>query len=85
MKELHSQGSLATTNEMYALGLGPDFRARSYSARIINGVRYHTNDLDSLHRTQNGGLVIEWEHDNQMIGFYGILEDILVVDYAYGY
>ena len=47
MKELRSQGSSTTSDEVYALALGPDFRSQSYNACIVNGVRYHTKGLDS--------------------------------------
>ena len=81
MKQLRHDGSNEATDQLYALALGPDFRARSYSACIVNGVRFHTRDRDSRRKSQNSGVVVEGEHDDKLINFYGVLKEVLVLDY----
>ena len=81
MKQLRHERSNEASDQLYALALGPDFRARSYSVCIVNGVRFHTQDRDSRRKSQNSGLVVEVELDDQLISIYGVLKEVLVLDY----
>ena len=40
--KLKYEGSTLVDEDLYSLACGPDPRMRSYTAYIINGVRYHT-------------------------------------------
>ena len=66
------------------LGLGPDIRIAKYSGIIINGIRFHTVERDKYRRTQNSGIVVKGEHNSEEIDFYGILTDIIELEYCYG-
>ena len=58
------------TDELYALTCSPGFRMRTYSACIVNGVRFHTKDREAHCQIQNSGLVVEGEHDGEIIDFF---------------
>ena len=55
----------------------------SYNACIVNGVRYHTKNRDDKRVTQNYDIWIEDKHDGQSCDFYGLLVDILQLNYMY--
>lgn len=83
MISLRHKRSIAATNELYALACGPDLRVRSYSGCDVNGVRYHTFDRDNRLTTQNNGIVVVGEHDYKEIEFYGVLVDVLELQYLF--
>ena len=83
MISLRHERSVAATNELYALACGPDLRVRSYSGCGVNGVRYHTFGRDNRLTTQNNGIVVVGEHDNKEIEFYGVLVDVLELQYLF--
>ena len=78
---MYSQGSEEATDCLYSLACGPDTRVRRYSSCIVNGVRFHTSERDSRRRTQNCSLSVEGMHKGKEIDFYGILVDIIELQY----
>lgn len=72
------------TEALYALASGPHICAKKYTGCIINGVRFHTKARDSRLRTQNSGIVVEGNHKDEFIDFYGVLIDIIELDYIKG-
>ncbi|XP_050211545.1 uncharacterized protein LOC126661725 [Mercurialis annua] len=81
---LCATGLVAATDHIYALGLGPDIRIARYSGIIVNGVRFHTVERDNFHRTQNNGVSVIGEHKSKEIEFYGVLTDIIDLQYVNG-
>ncbi|XP_055961007.1 uncharacterized protein LOC126672505 [Mercurialis annua] len=73
-----------STDHIYALGLGPDIRIARYSGIIVNGVRFHTVERDNFRRTQNNGVSVTGEHKSKEIEFYGVLTDIIDLQYVNG-
>ncbi|XP_060673911.1 uncharacterized protein LOC107404290 [Ziziphus jujuba] len=69
------------TDELYSLACGPDYGIRSYSGCVVNGVRYRTKVHDDRRVTQNCGIWVVGDHDGESCDFYGVIEDILVLDY----
>nr|XP_048326795.1 uncharacterized protein LOC107433057 [Ziziphus jujuba var. spinosa] len=69
------------TDELYSLACGPDYGIRSYSGCVVNGVRYRTKVRDDRRVTQNCGIWVVGDHDGESCDFYGVIEDILVLDY----
>ena len=65
------------SEDMFALSLGPDNRARSYSGCCVNGLRFHTLDRSSAHITSSCGVSVPGEHDTGSITFYGLLSEVL--------
>ncbi|KAL3358884.1 hypothetical protein AABB24_015793 [Solanum stoloniferum] len=70
--------------KLYPLAMGPDVRGRRYPGCIINGVRYHIQSRDELRKSQNSGIVVEGYHENEVIDFYGIIVDIIELEYIEG-
>ncbi|XP_055961004.1 uncharacterized protein LOC130014745 [Mercurialis annua] len=77
-------GLITTTDHLYVLGLGPDIRVTRYSGIIANGVRFHTTERDSFRRTQNSGVSVKGEHNLKEIDFFGVLTDIIDLQYIHG-
>ena len=70
-----------STNELKSLAHGI-MSVSSYSACIVNGVRFVVYSRDIQRTTQNSGLGSLGEDD---FYFYGQLDDILLLDYIYDY
>ncbi|KAL3849461.1 hypothetical protein ACJIZ3_011343 [Penstemon smallii] len=69
--ELHVEG--LASEELLSLANGLDTRVKLYNGCNVNGFRFHTKDL-----------VVEGEHHKRIIDFYGVLKDIIEVDYLRG-
>ncbi|CAL1407368.1 unnamed protein product [Linum trigynum] len=67
---------------MYALACGPHIGVKKYAGCIVNGVRFHTKDRNAHTRTQTCGVMVEGYHVNKLIDFYGVIDEILVVEYV---
>ncbi|KAI3711783.1 hypothetical protein L1987_70329 [Smallanthus sonchifolius] len=76
-----SSSSTPDKNELRALAHGPLY-ASSYTACIVNGVRFVVQNRDSRRTTQNSGVVTIGEDDTP---FYGQLEEIIELNYIDGY
>ncbi|KAG8379629.1 hypothetical protein BUALT_Bualt07G0108800 [Buddleja alternifolia] len=70
------------TDEIYALACGPHRIVKKYPGCIVNGVRFYTKERDSHRTTQNSGVMVEGYHDNHAIKFYGIVNEIIELDYV---
>jgi Domain of unknown function (DUF4216) len=55
---------------------------RSYTACIINGVRYHTLAREEHRKTQNSTIKTAGTHNGDTIDFYGKITDIIELTYA---
>ncbi|XP_058202291.1 uncharacterized protein LOC131316843 [Rhododendron vialii] len=73
-------GFLGSTNKLYVLRLGPDRRITRYKGIVVNGVRFQTKERDGCRRTQNSGIFVKGEETE----FYGILVDIIELQYCHG-
>ena len=69
MTSFRHGSSVAAFSELYALACGLDPRVTSYSGCDVNGVRYHTYNRDNRLTTQNNGIVVAGEHDNEEVEF----------------
>ncbi|RVW66346.1 hypothetical protein CK203_065230 [Vitis vinifera] len=85
MKALRVKQSPEATDELYSLACGPDNRVHTYMGCIVNGVRFHTKDRDDRRITQNSGICVSGEHDGEEIDFYGVLSNVVVLNYVLGY
>ena len=77
--------SLEATDELYSLASGQDNQVHTYTWCIVNGVSFHTKDRDDRRITQNSGIYISAEHDGEEVDFYGILSNVVVLNYILGY
>ncbi|KAH7862248.1 hypothetical protein Vadar_002030 [Vaccinium darrowii] len=81
---LRENGSLGSTDKLYVLGLGPDPRVTRYGGIVVNGVRFQTVERDKFRRTQNSGIVVKGENQGGETDFYGVLVDIIELQYCHG-
>ncbi|XP_039815317.1 uncharacterized protein LOC120678241 [Panicum virgatum] len=54
---------------------------KKYSSCVVNGVRFNTVDPDKNKKTQNSGVMVQGEHNGQVIDFFGILKEIIQLLY----
>ena len=50
---------------------------------MVNGIKFHTRDLDNHHVTQNSGVCTERDHEGEMHDFYGHVCKILKLEYVF--
>ncbi|KAL0367533.1 UNVERIFIED_CONTAM: hypothetical protein Sradi_3643400 [Sesamum radiatum] len=82
VEQLHFEG--LANDELISLANGPDTRVKHYTGCNVNGFRFHTKDRENNKKTQNSGVVVEGEHNKKIIDFYGVVKDIIEVDYLHG-
>ncbi|KAH7851746.1 hypothetical protein Vadar_016029 [Vaccinium darrowii] len=83
MTQLRNQQSAEATDELWSLAIGPLPIVKLYSACISNGIRFHTIERDSRRKTQNSGLVVEGDHNEQSTNFYGHLCKVWELSYLF--
>ncbi|KAM0063905.1 hypothetical protein Hdeb2414_s0003g00096391 [Helianthus debilis subsp. tardiflorus] len=85
---LHKVHSMKTQNspefhpELYALSICTKMTAYTYTACIVNGVRFKTLERDAKCATQNSGVEVVGENG---VKFYGQLEEIIELHYTNNY
>lgn len=84
MNQLRSQGSPEATDSLWALANGPSCLVHQYSGCRVNGVRFVTIDRDNRHKSQNSGVVVEGDHNEERIDFFGYLTNIFGLSYING-
>ena len=85
MKVLRVTQSLEATNELYSVACGPNNQVYTYTRCIVNGVCFHTKDCDDRHITQNSGICVFGELDGEEVNIYGVLSNVVVLNYILGY
>ena len=66
---------------LFALACGPDNRVKTYSACVVDGVRFVTAGREKDRKTQNSGVMTTCNHDKVERDFYGVLTDIMELSY----
>ncbi|KAJ9555865.1 hypothetical protein OSB04_010479 [Centaurea solstitialis] len=79
---MEQEGSPECTEELLSLAHGSDINAHSYSACIVNGVRFVVHSRDIQHTIQNSGVAVPGIDG---FTFYGQLEEIVELHYLNGY
>ncbi|KAK9052892.1 hypothetical protein SSX86_029522 [Deinandra increscens subsp. villosa] len=76
------------------LGLGPDFRVKSYQGYDINGYTFYTKDQDEKSTVQNNGVTViasttefdRTDHDKRLRiakdSYYGVIQEIWELNYT---
>ncbi|WMV14309.1 hypothetical protein MTR67_007694 [Solanum verrucosum] len=72
--------------DLLTLSRGPMKYVTRFKGYIINGYRFHVQDYDKGLRTQNCGIVVAGETDEEgkIIDYYGDLTDILELQFIGG-
>ncbi|CAN0918288.1 hypothetical protein LINGRAHAP2_LOCUS30783 [Linum grandiflorum] len=67
---------------LHSLSCAPTLCITIYTGCIINGVRFHTNDRETRRKSQNSGVMVQGNHNEDIINFYVVLVDIIQLDYV---
>uniref|UniRef100_A0A803N4Z9 DUF4216 domain-containing protein n=1 Tax=Chenopodium quinoa TaxID=63459 RepID=A0A803N4Z9_CHEQI len=80
--KLLKDGDVRVTEELFCLARGPMKRVVTYDGYIINGFRFHTKKRQRNRKTQNSGVVVKGDEESGEKNFYGILEEVIVLEYG---
>ena len=81
MTHLFNQKEPKATVALYSLACGPPICVRKYAGCIINGIRFHTRDCDDRRRGQNSGVTVEGNNGDDVIDYYGMINEIIELEY----
>uniref|UniRef100_A0A803MUJ0 Transposase-associated domain-containing protein n=1 Tax=Chenopodium quinoa TaxID=63459 RepID=A0A803MUJ0_CHEQI len=73
----------ATTN-LRALAQGPDRAVISVNDYMVNGFMFRAKDSERGRETQNSGIVVNGETGSSTLDYYGLLQEIIEVQYLGG-
>ncbi|PRQ48023.1 hypothetical protein RchiOBHm_Chr2g0106121 [Rosa chinensis] len=82
MSHLVQSGLVDATDQLYCLACKPDVRAHTYTGCIVDGVRFHTKDLDDRRTTQNSGIYVPGVFVGGTHDYYGVLLNIVRLRYV---
>ena len=71
------------TKQLWSLAIGLKPHMKEYTVCMVNGVKFHTRDLDNRRVTQNSGVCIEGDHEGEMHDFYGHVCKIWELKYMF--
>ena len=83
MQLLRQQKSPEATDDLFSLACGPDNRVTQYTCYIVNGIRFHSKEREKYRRTQNSGVVVKVYEGDKEIQYYGVLTNIIELDYFF--
>ena len=83
MQLLRQQKSPEATNDLYLLACSLDNRVTQYTSRIVNGIRFHSKEREKYRGTQNSGVVVKVYEGDKEIQYYGVLTNIIELDYFF--
>ena len=78
---MRNQSLQEVSNGLFLLACGSNRCVRKYTRCIVNGVGLHTKKCDFHLRSRNNGVIVEGIHEEGEIEFYGVLMDIVQLDY----
>ncbi|CAN1145082.1 hypothetical protein LINPERPRIM_LOCUS20391 [Linum perenne] len=70
------------TLALHSFSCGPTPCITKYTGCIINCVRFHTKALGKCRKSQNSGVMVQGNHIHDIIDFYGVLDDIIRLEYV---
>ncbi|XP_060182268.1 uncharacterized protein LOC132611929 [Lycium barbarum] len=86
VEELHKHDDSKKIKDLHSLSRGPLLYVTSFKGYVTNGYRFHVKDHDTGLRTQNCGVVVvdETNEENKNIDYYGELTEILELQFTGG-
>ena len=75
--------SLEATKQLWSLVNDPKPHVKEYTVCMVNGVKFHTRDLDNRRMTQNSGVYTDGDHEGEMHDFYGHVCKIWELEYVF--
>ncbi|XP_059279095.1 uncharacterized protein LOC132033211 [Lycium ferocissimum] len=84
--ELHKHDDSKKIKDLHSLSRGPLPYVTSFKGYVTNGYRFHVKEYDTGLRTQNCGVVVvgETDEENKNIDYYGELTEILELQFTGG-
>jgi hypothetical protein len=79
---MKTQNSPELHEELYAISMSAEMSVSTYTACIVNGVRFMVHERDEQRTTQNSGVLVEGENNEK---YYGQLEEIIELRYPLGF
>ena len=83
MNRLKVIESPEATKQLWLFANGPKPHVKEYTVCMVNGVKFHTRDLDNRRVTQNSGVCTEGDHEGEMHDFYGHVCKIWELEYMF--
>ena len=83
MNRLKVNKSPEAIKQLWSLANDPHLHVKEYTVCMVNGVKFHTRDLDNHRVTQNSGVCTEGGHEGEMHDFYGHVCKILKLEYMF--
>ena len=83
MNRLKVNESPEATKQLWSLANGLKPHLKEYTVCMVNGVKFHTKDLDNRRVTQNSGVCTEGDHEGEMHDFYGHVCKIWELEYMF--
>ena len=83
MNRLKVNESPEATKQLWSLANGPKPHVKEYIVCMVNGVKFHTRDLDNCRVTQNSGVCTEGDYKREMHDFYGHVCKIWELEYVF--
>ena len=71
------------TKQLWSLANGSKLHVKEYIVCMVNGVKFHTRDLDNRYVTQNSGVCTEGNHEGEMHDFYDHVCKIWELEYVF--
>ena len=82
MTQLYCNEPSNLNEALYSIACAPHRCAKKYSGCIVNGVRFMTKERDNRRRSQNSGVAVEGNHGDEIINFYGVINEFVQLDYV---
>ena len=82
MKHKYFNKEVDATDELHDLACGPDRMVNHYTSCIIEGMRFHTKELEMQRQIQNSEIATTRYEGEKEIDYYGVLVDIIELKYA---
>ncbi|XP_056688199.1 uncharacterized protein [Spinacia oleracea] len=81
IKKLWKEEDPRVIEELLCLARGPMKKVVPFDGYVINGFRFHTRKRQRNRKTQNSGVVVKGDEESGQKDFYGILEEVVVLEY----
>ncbi|WMV58919.1 hypothetical protein MTR67_052304 [Solanum verrucosum] len=82
--QLHKGDDNCIMEDLLSLSRGPTKYSTRSNGFVVNGYRFHVEDYDKKLRTQNCGVVVfgENDEDSENLDYYGVLTDIIELQFV---
>ncbi|XP_065860184.1 uncharacterized protein [Euphorbia lathyris] len=82
--QLHKERDARVNEELLSLAYGPLYGIQTFKGYVINGFRFHTKELETKRLKQNSGVLVKGVMGDKMIDYYGVLNEIVELQYLVG-